>query len=110
MGGNSQIYAKVVIWQFLIINERTAWDLFGDFIYYRGICKSAIDYIIMVNQCLENVAHFRVSEHIMYLSNHCFLHTVLKCHMNIQAATKTSNKMRELYNRFIWKSESIALF
>ncbi len=43
-----------------ILNGRTVGDLFGDLTYYKGIGKSAIDYIIMGKQCLENVAHFRV--------------------------------------------------
>ncbi len=50
-----------------ILNGRTVGDLFGNFKYYKGIGKSAIDYIITGKQSLENIAHCQVSEPIMFV-------------------------------------------
>ena len=93
-----------------ILNGRTIGDLFGDYTYFKGNKKSAVDYVIVSKHWLGNILHFSVSEPIPYLSDHCFLNTVIKCSINKAYTPEKQSNMKKLYNRFIWKAESKELF
>ena len=93
-----------------ILNGRTMGDLYGDFTYYKNKARSAVDYVIVGKTFLDKISHFKVSEPIVYLSDHCYLETVLKCKLNLEAVPKKTSKTKKLYSRFIWKAESSEKF
>ena len=70
----------------LILNGRTAGDIFGKFTCHNWNGSSVVDYFIVPYEFIDNVASFNVGEYIPWLSDHC----------TIGASVRVANASRKL--------------
>lgn len=90
-----ELIAMCVGNQLRILNGRTLGDMFGHFTCYTPNGASVVDYVIVSENILDQVLHFKISEFIPTLSDtHCKLEWTMSAHFNV--SKKKSGKCRNL--------------
>ena len=89
----------------LILNGRTAGDIFGKFTCHNWNGSSVVDYFIVPYEFIDNVASFNVGEYIPWLSDHCTISASVRV-ANASRKTKSDEKSFKLQPGFLWNDEA----
>lgn len=106
-----ELIAMCVGNQLRILNGRTLGDMFGHFTCYTPNGASVVDYVIVSENILDQVLHFKISEFIPTLSDtHCKLEWTMSAHFNVSKKSQENAEIYPISQNFIWAKDSAEHF
>ena len=89
----------------LILNGRTAGDIFGNFTCHNWNGSSVVDYCIISCEYIDNVTSFTVGEYIPWLSDHCAVDATIRVAGSSRVA-RAGGESFKLHPGFLWNDQS----
>ena len=88
-----------------ILNGRSLGDSFGSFTCYKDKGSSVVDYVILSEDAVKDVAFFHVGDFYGSISDHCYVSSALRVNSTIQIVNKESSM--PFPSRFLWDERNI---
>ena len=86
-----------------ILNGRTLGDLTGQLTCYHPSGASVVDYVLVQEEFLSQLQHFKVHNFLAHLSDHCCISTTI--YADVQRRTNTNKKKTCEARNYTWNKE-----
>ena len=92
----------------LVLNGRTAGDIFGKYTCHKWNGSSAVDYFLSPNDFCNKISNFTVEKYIPWLSDHCMIKTTILLNDKLDKKVIKKLKTEKVHPGFIWNENTKA--
>ena len=90
----------------LILNGRVTGDIFGKLTSHNWNGSSVVDYCITSNELSDRIAKFSVGEFVPWLSDHCWINTVIRFSQGPIRNKISHMKAIDLHPGWLWNEDA----